>query len=185
MLRSVRWLRCPSCCAPGGSWEPRAVFVMAESSSSLRKDQTKPPEETNTYNEGGVTKGIAPDDKENTATSGELSFLEPSTDPKSIGKMANFEVLSVLGRGGMGTVLKAFDVKLHRQVAIKVMHSSLAALDENRRRFVREARIAASINHPNVVAIYEVDDQRGTPYLVMEFVPGLTLAERIRRGPRF
>ena len=85
----------------------------------------------------------------------------------------------------MGLVFKAFDVSLHREVAIKVMHPALAAVEHNRRRFLREARIAAGINHPNVVAIYAVDEQQGMPYLVMEFVPGITLAERIHRGPPF
>jgi hypothetical protein len=109
----------------------------------------------------------------------------PSSYPESLGRIGTFEVLGHVGRGGMGLVLRAFDVSLQRTAAIKVMHSHLAAYEQNRRRFQREARTAARINHPNVVIIHGVNEQQGTPYLVMELLVGVTLAERIRRGPPF
>jgi serine/threonine protein kinase len=114
-----------------------------------------------------------------------LGFLLPSSLPESLGRIGNYEVLGLVGRGGMGLVVKAFDPALERTVAIKVMHPNLAADEQNRRRFLREARTAAGINHPNVVTIHGADEQRGMPYLVMEFVDGVTLADRIRRGPPF
>lgn len=115
----------------------------------------------------------------------DLTFLLPSSHPGSLGRLGNYEVLGRVGKGGMGLVLKAFDQTLHRTVALKVMHANLAASDENRRRFLREARAAAGINHPNVVTIHFVGEQRGMPYLVMEYVEGITLSERIKRGPPF
>jgi hypothetical protein len=99
--------------------------------------------------------------------------------------MGTYEVLSLLGRGAMGLVLKAFDTVLHRTVAIKVLAPQLAASEKAQRRFLREARAAAGINHPNVVTIHAVDEQGGLPYLVMEFVPGVTLRQRIRQGKPF
>lgn len=84
----------------------------------------------------------------------------------------------------MGTVFEAFDTKLYRPVAIKFMASSLAASPKARSRFLREARVAASINHPNVVTIHAVDEYDGRPYLVMEFVSGSTLHDHLKKiGP--
>ena len=110
--------------------------------------------------------------------------LQPAPDHNVIGRMAHYDIISCLGRGGMGTVFEAFDTKLFRPVAIKFMASSLAASEKARSRFLREARVAASINHPNVVTIHAVDEYDGRPYLVMEFVSGATLHEHMRKiGP--
>ncbi len=98
-----------------------------------------------------------------------------------IGRMAHYDIIRCLGRGGMGTVFEAFDTKLFRPVAIKFMASSLAASPKARSRFLREARVAASINHPNVVTIHAVDEYEGRPYLVMEFVSGKTLHDHLRK----
>ncbi len=114
----------------------------------------------------------------------ELGFLLPSTDPRSLGKIGGYDVQSIVGRGGMGVVLKAFDPSLQRLVAIKVLAPALASNQKARRRFLREARAAAAINHPNVITIHGVDEQNGMPYLVMEFIGGCTLRERIRAKPR-
>jgi hypothetical protein len=112
-----------------------------------------------------------------------LGFLQASTRPGSLGRLAHYEVLEVLGRGAFGTVLKAFDEKLHRLVAIKVMAPHLAATSPPRKRFLREARSAAGIRHENVVGIYAVEDQP-IPYLVMEYIAGETLQQRLdRTGP--
>ncbi|HUY32312.1 MAG TPA: serine/threonine-protein kinase [Pirellulales bacterium] len=113
----------------------------------------------------------------------DFSFLRPSANSEALGRIGNYDVLGVVGRGGMGIVFKAFDESLHRVVAIKVLAPELAASPKSRRRFVREARAAAAVNHPNVVTIHAVDEQLGMPYLVMEFVSGNTLRERIRSSP--
>jgi serine/threonine-protein kinase len=113
----------------------------------------------------------------------ELPMFARSTDPRAIGRIAAYEIHDVLGRGGMGIVLDAFDTALHRRVAIKVLSPQLATSQTAHRRFLREARAAAGINHVNVVTIHAVDEQAGMPYLVMEYVAGRTLRERIRHGP--
>ena len=115
----------------------------------------------------------------------DIGFLLPTNDPQVLGRVKDCDVLGPLGRGGMGVVFKAFDTTLHRMVAIKVLSAQLAGSSEAKRRFTREARAAAAINHPNVVVIHAVGEQSGTPYLVMEFVAGRTLHARIRSGPPF
>jgi tRNA A-37 threonylcarbamoyl transferase component Bud32 len=113
----------------------------------------------------------------------ELPMLGRSSDPRAIGRIAAYEINAVLGRGGMGIVLDAFDTVLHRRVAIKVLSPQLASSQTAHRRFLREARAAAGINHANVVTIHAVAEEAGMPYLVMEYVAGRTLRERIRLGP--
>jgi eukaryotic-like serine/threonine-protein kinase len=115
----------------------------------------------------------------------DIGFLIPTNDPQVLGRIGNCNVLGPLGRGGMGVVFKAFDTVLHRMVAIKVLSPQLASSSEANRRFLREARAAAAINHPNVVVIHAVGEQSGMPYLVMEFVAGRTLHARIRSGAPF
>ena len=113
-----------------------------------------------------------------------LDFLAPSDDPRSLGRLGPYEVMSVIGQGGMGIVLKAFDSALDRAVALKVLAPQLAASGAARRRFAREARAAAAVVHEHVVAIHAVNSWRGLPYLVMQHVPGHSLQERIDRdGP--
>jgi serine/threonine protein kinase/Leucine-rich repeat (LRR) protein len=112
-----------------------------------------------------------------------LSFLQPSEKPGALGRLAHYEVLEVLGNGGFGTVVKAFDEKLHRFVAIKLMSPFLAATAAPRKRFVREARTAAAVRHENVIAIYAVEDEP-IPYLVMDFIAGRTLQQKLETtGP--
>jgi serine/threonine-protein kinase len=125
--------------------------------------------------------GATPDGDRAPAT---LDFLTPSDWPDSMGRLGLYEVKGILGRGGMGIVLKAHDVALHRNVAIKVLLAPLAAHGAARRRFLREARAAAAVVHEHVVAVHAVDEARGLPYLVMEYVPGRSLQERLDRdGP--
>ena len=87
-----------------------------------------------------------------------LDFLDPSDKPGSLGRLGHYEVLEVVGRGGMGVVLKAFDENLHRVVAIKVMAPQLAASATARQRFTREARAAAAVTHDHVVTIHAVEE---------------------------
>src|SRR5438045_6387142 len=89
-----------------------------------------------------------------------------------------------LGRGGMGVVYLARDVQLDRDVAIKVLPSHLARTAASRERFLREARMAAGLSHPNIVPIHRVGEAGGFVFFVMSYVPGQTLGERLRsRGP--
>src|SRR4029078_3138457 len=96
-----------------------------------------------------------------------------------LGRLGPYEILEVLGRGGMGLVLKARDPVLERAVAIKVLNPGLAHGATARRRFAREARAVAAVGHEHIVAIHAVDEFRGLPYLVMQYVPGRSLQERI------
>jgi hypothetical protein len=108
-----------------------------------------------------------------------LAFLAPPTQPATLGRLGHFHVQEVIGRGGFGIVLKAFDEKLHRVVAIKVLAPELAVSGVARQRFVREARAAAAINHEHVVAIHAIDEEHRPPYLVMQFVDGITLQDAL------
>ena len=108
-----------------------------------------------------------------------LDFLAPSDQPGSLGRLGHYEVQEVIGRGGMGIVLRAFDEKLHRVVAIKVMAAPLATNEHGRRRFVREGRAAAAIRDDHVIGIHGVDEASGLPFLVMEYVVGRSLAQRM------
>jgi serine/threonine protein kinase len=111
----------------------------------------------------------------------DLDFLAPSDDPESLGRLEGYEVRDVLGQGGMGTVLKALDTNLNRPVAVKVLAPALAANAVARKRFLREARAAAAVKHPDVVTIYAVERGTGVPYLVMEYVDGVTLQQKIEQ----
>jgi hypothetical protein len=111
-------------------------------------------------------------------------FLTPSQRPDSLGRLDHYEILEVVGRGGMGVVLKGFDEKLRRVVAIKVLAPELAASGTARQRFAREARAAAAVSHEHVVTIHAVEEGHRPPYLVMEFVDGVSLQEKLdKEGP--
>ena len=94
---------------------------------------------------------------------GGLDFLAPSQKPGSLGRLGHYEVLALLGRGGMGLVFKAFDETLHRVVAIKVMAPALAASAAARQRFVREARAAAAVRNEHVIDIHAVEEAGEQP----------------------
>jgi serine/threonine protein kinase len=110
--------------------------------------------------------------------------LEKSENPTAIGRLGKYDILQVLGHGGMGVVLRGYDMELRREVAIKTLNHALSASAVAKRRFMREARAAAAVNHPHVVTIYSVDQHQGIPYIVMELVRGPTLAEEIRTRGR-
>jgi serine/threonine protein kinase len=98
-------------------------------------------------------------------------------------KLAHYEITSHLGTGGMGEVYQASDSRLGRYVAIKLLPEAFTHDTERASRFEHEARVLASLNHPNIAAIHGIEESGGRKFLVMELVPGETLAERIRRGP--
>src|SRR5437763_14839546 len=112
---------------------------------------------------------------------GGLDFLAPSQKPGSLGCLAHYEILEVVGRGGMGVVFRAFDPKLHRVVALKALAPQLATSSAGRQRFVREARAAAAVTHDNVIDIHAVEDAGPVPYLVMRFIDGRTLQKKLDR----
>ena len=98
-------------------------------------------------------------------------------------RLGAYEVLAAIGAGGMGEVYRARDARLNRDVALKVL-PELFALDPDRlARFKREAQVLASLNHPNIAAIYGFEESNGVQALVLELVEGPTLADRIARGP--
>src|SRR5215475_10839452 len=97
-------------------------------------------------------------------------------------KLAHYEITSHLGTGGMGEVYQATDTKLGRSVAIKFLPEAFSHDTERVARFQREARVLASLNHSNIAAIYGLEEIYSRHFLVMELVPGETLADRIKRG---
>ncbi|MEZ6090912.1 MAG: serine/threonine-protein kinase, partial [Pirellulaceae bacterium] len=108
----------------------------------------------------------------------------PTDDPDSLGRIGVYEVTGVVGSGGMGVVLKARDHTLDRVVAVKVMAPHLAASGSARQRFAREAKAAAAVLHPNVIAIHGVSNEQALPYLVMPYVRGVSLQKRLdAEGP--
>jgi serine/threonine protein kinase len=113
-----------------------------------------------------------------------LDFLRPSERPDSLGRLGQFEITEVIGRGGMGIVLKAFDPCLQRFVALKVLDPQYSKNEAAMQRFCREARAAAQVTHEHVVAIHAVDhdEESDVPYLVMQLVSGVSLQERLDHG---
>ncbi len=108
-------------------------------------------------------------------------FLAPAERPDEIGRLGGFRILKVLGAGGMGVVFQAEDPKLERKLAIKAMLPSLAASDSARKRFLREAKTAAAIEHDHIVPILQVGEDRGVPFIAMPFLKGEPLDERLKR----
>src|SRR5712671_5023859 len=98
-------------------------------------------------------------------------------------RLGPYEILSAIGAGGMGEVYKARDTRLDRIVAIKVLPTHLADRSELRERFEREARTIASLNHPHICTLFDIGQQDGIDYLVMEYLEGDTLAQRLQKGP--
>ncbi len=93
--------------------------------------------------------------------------------------ISHYKILEKLGEGGMGVVYKAEDTKLDRLVAIKFLPPHLSSMEENKARFIQEAKAAALLNHPNILGVYEIDEQHNTTFLVMEYISGKTLKSHI------
>ena len=126
------------------------------------------------------------------ATTGELvvsaksltDFLAPPQADDELGRLGKYRILKVLGHGGMGVVFQAEDPKLKRSVAIKAMLPTLAASASAGKRFLREAQAMAAVEHDHIVRIYQVDEERGVPFLAMEFLKGEPLDERLKRDEK-
>src|SRR5215468_11299337 len=98
-------------------------------------------------------------------------------------RLGSLEITALLGKGGMGEVYRATDTKLKRDVAIKILPEEFSRDPDRVSRFKREAQVLASLNHPNIAAIYDLQEADGAQFLVLELVEGETLADRIHRGP--
>jgi eukaryotic-like serine/threonine-protein kinase len=113
-----------------------------------------------------------------------LDFLEEPSHPELMGRLGRFDIERVIGVGGMGIVLKAYDTELHRVVALKVLARHLANNASARKRFAREAQAAAAVLHPNVIPIYNVESESDNPFLVMQYVNGQSLQAKVdEQGP--
>jgi eukaryotic-like serine/threonine-protein kinase len=113
-----------------------------------------------------------------------FDFLAPAQQPDEIGRLGGYRILQVLGIGGMGVVFCAEDLKLKRQVAIKVMKPSIASNRSAKDRFIREAQSTAGIEHDNIVQIYQVGEENGVPFIAMPFLKGESLKTRLERKGR-
>lgn len=129
--------------------------------------------------------GLSHDDREHDFTIDfAVDFLEPSQEETSLGRLGEYEIVEIIGRGGMGIVLKGYQKELHRHVAVKVLSPHLASSGAARKRFAREAQATAAVVHPHVMAIHSVNATAKLPYLVMPYVPCESLQERIdKHGP--
>src|ERR671919_2134776 len=96
--------------------------------------------------------------------------------------IAHYRIVAPIGAGGMGTVYKAYDNKLQRVVALKLLPAEYVSQQDRRRRFFQEARAASALNHPHILTIYEVGEDNGKPYIAMEFIEGETLRQKIKNN---
>jgi serine/threonine protein kinase/Leucine-rich repeat (LRR) protein len=127
---------------------------------------------------GEHTRGDAQAMSDNSET---FAFLKPPQSPDEIGRLGAYRVLKVLGHGGMGMVFLAEDPRLKRTVALKVMLPEVAKKESARERFLREARAAAAIEHDHIITIYQVDEDRGVPFLAMPLLKGMSLENYLRK----
>jgi formylglycine-generating enzyme required for sulfatase activity/DNA-directed RNA polymerase subunit RPC12/RpoP len=149
-----------------GKAPARAADLPTESASS-HSDRTRDPAASEAGHESSLT-----------------DFLAPPQQPGELGRLGGYRVLKVLGHGGMGVVFQAEDANLQRLVALKAMLPGLAASASAKERFFREARAAAALKHPHIVTIHQVGEDRGAPFLAMEFLEGEALDVRLKREPR-
>src|SRR6185295_16768071 len=114
-----------------------------------------------------------------------ISVQHHVVDPKHmkpipIKSIAHYRIVEPIGAGGMGAVYKAYDNKLQRIVALKLLPAEYVSQEDRRRRFFQEARAASALNHPHILTIYEVGEDEGKPYIAMEYVEGETLRQKIK-----
>jgi serine/threonine protein kinase len=136
---------------------------------------TPPPQNLRTPSDGD----LSPAEEEDV-----LTVLQPAQQADELGRLAGYRILKVLGQGGMGVVFHGEDPQLQRPVALKAMRPALVAVPSAKKRFLREARAAAAIKHDNIVSIYQVGEDRGFPFLAMEFLEGEALDQRLKREPK-
>lgn len=130
------------------------------------------------------TSHVADDETPSSPNAKLLELLGPTDDPNMLGRIGSYEIVGLLGQGGMGAVFKGFDRSLNRFVAIKMLLPHLAASGAARKRFAREAQAVAAVVDDHVMAIHCVDEWQGVPYLVMTYSRGITLQKRLSdNGP--
>src|SRR5947208_1376467 len=113
-----------------------------------------------------------------------FAFSRPGRLPLIGSTVSHYRILDRLGGGGMGVVYRAIDLKLDRPVALKFLSSQRGAAEEHKRRFIREARAASALDHPNICTVYEIDQTAdGALFIAMALCEGETLRDRIARGP--
>jgi serine/threonine protein kinase len=160
--------------ADAGAWLEARESLGSDDSFASQPDEREASSEDEVTDEGPLLRRDSPP----------LSMLGPTDDPRMLGRLGTYEIAGVIGRGGMGWVLKGFDAALNRYVAIKVLAPHLAASGSARKRFDREAKAAAAVVHDNVISIHSVAEWNGLPYLVMPYIPGESLEKRLgRQGP--
>jgi serine/threonine protein kinase len=145
------------------------------SASRSAKQQTLPPSSTANETAPPELKLAPPPD---------CPFLAPPESPDELGRLGPYLIRKILGTGAMGIVFEAQDAHLKRLVALKVMKPSLAANGDFHRRFLREAELAAALDHEHVITIYQVGEDRGVPFLAMKLLQGEALEDRLRRSGR-
>src|SRR5437899_1212668 len=102
--------------------------------------------------------------------------LQPGT------KLGNYEIVALLGAGGMGEVYRARDLSLQREVAVKILPASFSKDADRLRRFMQEAQATAALNHPNILSVYQIGQDDGAPYIVSELLEGQSLRDAMRGG---
>jgi WD40 repeat protein len=127
--------------------------------------------------------GVEPTQPSPASTIEPPSYLSPPQCQGEIGRFGDYRILRILGQGGMGTVLLAADPVLQRQIALKVMPPDIAREPQARTRFLREAQATAALDHEHIIAIYQVGEVGGLPYIAMPVLQGLTLEDRLRQMP--
>jgi serine/threonine protein kinase len=180
-----RRVRCPSCgrivaVPPVGVARASGASHAGAGAGALAPPAPLPPTQLDLPRGEPVTpaEGLDP------LASAELcDFLAPAQAADEIGRLGPYRVLQILGAGGMGVVYRAEDPLLQRQVALKAMLPALAASASARQRFLREARAAAAIEHDHIVAIHQVGEDQGIPFLAMPLLQGEALDERLQREP--
>jgi serine/threonine protein kinase len=175
--------KCPQC--------QQAVLVAASQAAALSDTKTLVPNAGTLADTDAALKTIPPAPSggppadPQAAAGGSAApghdFLASAEEPGELGRLGSYRILKVLGTGGMGIVFAAEDCQLKRAVALKVMLPTLAAIPSNRERFTREAQLAAAIEHDHIVAIYQVGEDRGVPFMAMPLLQGQTLEDRLRQ----
>ncbi len=185
-------VKCPKC---GEAMRiPAAAVWVPQSSSATKEDasaaETLPPKDVRSPAALEASK-VSPVNRPEATLEANLiddqgltDVLAPPQQPDEIGRLGMYRVLKVLGAGGMGVVYKAEDPGLKRFVAIKAMLPAIAASTSAKKRFQREAQAAAAIKHVNIVTIHQVSEDRGVPFLAMEFLEGESLDDRLQRETR-
>ena len=149
-------------------WNDARAFLSSEFAFDWKPDLSRAADETKSAAE-----------KRGSLQAAVRGLLGTPNHPEMLGRLGRYDIERIIGSGGMGVVLKAHDSELNRPIAIKLLATHLAHVGAARERFAREARAAAAVVHEHVVAIYNVETDGNTPFLVMQYVPGRSLQARV------